>query len=209
MLHEPSFLFFSIQTNPYTNRDIRVRIGTMKIGLEILALVCLSAIALVFILKLKDVLIRLYITLQGPFFGATSDERIRDLIQLAKIKPGDKVVDLGSGDGCVLIALAQKYNIEAVGYEIDPKYVKISREKIAEAGLNHKITIHDQSFWEADISKFDMVVIFCVPRFLKRIEQKFTKELKSSANVYSIFFRFPTWKPVKELGDIRMYRKKT
>lgn len=181
----------------------------MKLGLEILALVCLSAIGLIFILKLKEILIRLFITLQGPFFGATSDERIHDLLTLVKLKPGDMVVDLGSGDGRVLIALAQEYDIQAVGYEIDPKYVKLSKEKITEAGLADKITIYDQNFWEADISSFDVVVIFCVPRFLPRIERKFAKELKRGATVYSIFFRFPTWKPIKELGDIRVYRKKS
>ena len=177
--------------------------------LELVFLTLIAITALFIVKELVRTVVRFYITFQGPFFAPTSDERITDLLKLVKIKPGSIVTDLGSGDGRVLIALAKKFKIKAVGYEIDPKYVSISRELIKKEKLEKVIEIKAESFWEADLSHYDVIIMYCVPRFLRKMELKLEKEAKSTTQILSVFFKFPTWKPVEQQGDILLYRKKS
>lgn len=65
----------------------------------------------------------------GAVFAKSDEKLIATMIQLAKVKPGEKAVDLGSGDGSVIIALA-KAGAEAHGYELNPFLVWLSRRQI-------------------------------------------------------------------------------
>lgn len=148
-----------------------------------------------------------WLTLQGPFFHPTSEKRMNDLLEIIELKPNDVVIDLGSGDGRVLIELVKKFpKIKAIGYEIDPKFVKISKEKIKAAGLLDKqIEIRDQSFWEADLNEADVLVVYCIEKFMKKLEQQLALQLKKVTPIYSVYFRFPNWQPIKTKGDIKLY----
>ncbi len=175
--------------------------------LELLALLFLVAGAFFLVKEFIRTLVRFYVTLKGPFYAATSVERIEQIIEMAKLKPGMRVVDLGSGDGRILIELVKAApEILAIGYEIDPKYVKLSRKKIAEAGLEDKIKIEQKSFWQADFSQDDIITVYCLQRFMERLEKKLRAEIKPDCKVISVFFQFPHWQPKKELGDIRLYQ---
>lgn len=148
----------------------------------------------------------LYFTSRSVF-AETSDTRIKQFMSLVPLKKGMIAADLGSGDGRILIKLAQKANLTAVGYEIDPKLVKLSRAKIAEAGLSSRITIKQQSFWRAELGNFDLVTVYGVQEMMPRLEKKLLKELKKGASIVSVYFKFPSWMEKKRLGDIRLYQK--
>lgn len=153
-------------------------------------------------------LIQFFIILQGPFFAPCSNHRIRQIIKLAKLKPNMKIADLGSGDGRVLIELIKTNpRVIAVGYEIDPKYIHLSKKNIKHAGLDKMITIKNQSFWQADLTNYDLITLYCTQNFMKKLEKKLKSEIKTSARVISVYFKFPTWQPTQVLGEIKLYRK--
>jgi tRNA A58 N-methylase Trm61 len=171
-----------------------------------LILTILIALALVLLGVFIRALIKFAIALQGPFFAPVSYQRIKQIIKLAGLKPGMKVADLGSGDGRILIKLVKTQpKIKAIGYEIDPKYVKLSRKKIKKEGLENKIIIKNTSFWKADLSSFDVITIYCTQNFMKKLEKKLKAEIGRSTKVISVYFHFPTWKVKKILGDIKLY----
>lgn len=175
--------------------------------LELLALLFLTIGAFFLIKELIRTLVRFWVTLNGPFYAPTSDKRIKQIIKLAELKPGMKVADLGSGDGRILIELVKaEPKITAVGYEIDPKYIKLSRKKIKEAGLEKQIEIRAQNFWQADLSQFDVITVYCVQRFMGRLEKKLKDEIGKKTKVISVFFYFPHWQPKEKLGDIKLYQ---
>jgi tRNA G46 methylase TrmB len=175
---------------------------------QVLILIFLIGLSIVFLFKLKETLIRLYVSLQGPFFAPTSYQRIKQINQLAKLKPGMKVADLGSGDGRILIELIKANpKVTAVGIELDPKYVKLATKNVRAAKLTKQIQIKHASFWEVDLSGYDVITVYCVQRFMGKFEKKLKKEIKKSCKVISVFFQFPTWKPKERLGDIRLYKK--
>lgn len=140
-----------------------------------------------------------------PFFQ-TSEQKISTIIKLAQIKPGQKAADLGSGDGRILMALA-KMGVNATGYEIIPLRAEKSRKKIKEAGLEEKARVYVQDFWQADLSGFDVVIIYGVTRIMGRLQEKLEKESPAGTRIISHHFPFPGWKETKKSDNIYLYVK--
>ena len=86
---------------------------------------------------------------RGAIYDPSSYEETRLMADLAEIAPGEKAADLGSGDGRVLIALAQR-GAEAHGYEVNPVLVAIARRNIRSQGLQGKAFVHWGNFWRQE-----------------------------------------------------------
>jgi len=143
----------------------------------------------------------------GAIYVPTKPGIVKKMINLADIKPGDKAVDLGSGDGRLVIALA-KAGAEAHGYEINRFLVCLARKNIRQAGLSDRAFILLKSFWEQDFSKFDIVTIYGMSHIMKKLELKLKKELKPNAKVVSNSFTFPNWQHSKKEEGVYLYENK-
>lgn len=142
----------------------------------------------------------------GAFFAQTTPDLAKKILLLADIKPGQKAVDLGSGDGRLVIAMA-KLGIESHGYEINPFLVILSKFKIYKAGLGNKAFVYWGSFWQKDLSGYDIIVLYGISYIMNDLELKLKKELKIGAKVVSNYFRFPHWASEKQEGNICLYKK--
>ena len=71
----------------------------------------------------------------------TPQEVVDRMLELAQVKKGDVVYDLGSGDGRIVVTAAKKYGVRAIGFEIDPERIKESTENIKKAGVGHLVEI--------------------------------------------------------------------
>ena len=142
----------------------------------------------------------------GAFFASSKKEIVKTMVLLSDIKPGEKAIDLGSGDGRLVIALAKK-GAQAHGYEINPLLVFLSRNNIKQAGLQGKAFIHFGNFWLLDFSEFDVVTVYGISHMMKRLEVKLKKELRPGARVVSNYFVFPNWPPSKKENSVRLYKK--
>ena len=92
-----------------------------------------------------------------PFVPSTK-ARVESLLALSGMRPGDTVVDIGSGDGRIVIACAQAGAI-AHGYEINPLLVWWSRRRIRALGLGDRATIFATNFWRVDFSDYDIIFV--------------------------------------------------
>jgi len=152
-------------------------------------------------------LVLLYFSWQGAPFVPTNQKVVEAMVKLAEVKPGDKAVDLGSGDGRLVIALAQA-GAEAHGYEINPLLVLWARRRIKKAGLASKAFIHLKSFWSVDLSVFNIVTFFGIPYILNKLEKKLSQELKPGARVASHAFALKSWnQPVQHQHGVYLYMK--
>lgn len=142
----------------------------------------------------------------GPVFVPSADDKLRAMLKLPKLTKRSKVIDLGSGDGKVLIALAKQFGVKGTGVEINGILVNRSRKKIAEAGLNKQLTILKQSFWDTDLSKYDVVFFYGTSYVMKKLEEKLQKEMKKGSQFVSNYFRLPNLKPVKTVNNVRLYQ---
>jgi methylase of polypeptide subunit release factors len=116
------------------------------------------------------------------------------------------LIDLGSGDGRIVIAFAQK-GIESYGYEIIPliylwSLINVKSKNVKKA----KIFLGD--YWRVDLSQFDYVTVWGTPYMMERLEKKLQKELHPGAKVVSNHFQFPNWKAKSKKNDVYLYVSK-
>lgn len=149
-------------------------------------------------------LMLLYTVVSGAPYLPTDHKSINQMLLASNVGALTKMVDIGSGDGRIVIAFA-KAGAEAHGYEINPLLVWYSRWKIRRAGLEKRAFIHLSSFWKADLSTFTVVTVFGITQIMPKLERKLQLELPEGAKVLSHIFVFPTLKLIEERPQVRVY----
>jgi SAM-dependent methyltransferase len=136
-------------------------------------------------------------------FVPTPHEVVSRMLELAEIKKGDILYDLGSGDGRIVLAAAKVFGIRAVGFEIDPVLVKDSRQMIKQAGMEELVEIREQDIRTIDFSPASVVTMYLYPAANLRLRPVLMRELKPGARVISHDFGMGSWKPdrVERLKD--------
>lgn len=129
-------------------------------------------------------------------FVPTPQEVVDKMIELAGVKKGDTVYDLGSGDGRIVITAAKK-GARAVGFEIDPDLLKESRENIKKAGVAERAEIRQQDILTVDLSPASVVTMYLLPDVNLKLKPKILSQLKPGSRVVSHAFDMGDWKPNK------------
>ena len=143
----------------------------------------------------------------GASYEVTSNDKMKKMIQFAKVRGGEKIADLGSGNGKLVIEFAKR-GAEAHGYEINPFLVLLSKWKINREGLRGKAFVHWKSFWKEDLGRFDVVLIFQVGYIMGALEKKLKREARKKIRIVSNNWRFPKLKCIKEKDKIYYYEIK-
>ncbi len=144
---------------------------------------------------------------KGAPYVPTDDETIQNILALAEIKKGQEVVDLGSGDGKMIIQFAKSGAI-ATGYEISPVLVWLTKYKIWKNKLSGNAYVYKRDFWKEDLSQFDVVILFGIPYIMDELAQKLSTELHPHAKIISNKFEFPSWKAKRKMGRATLYTLK-
>ena len=165
----------------------------------------ISATIIILLLLLLLLLIISPILLGAPYYP-TNNNGVRAILKLADVKKGEKAIDLGSGDGRLVIALA-KEGAETHGIEINPVLVLISRIRIRKANLHGKAFIQWGSFWNVKFNEYDIITIFGIKGIMGKLEKRLKNEGKTEARILSHAFKFPTWKARKEINGNYLYKK--
>ena len=129
-------------------------------------------------------------------FVPTPQDVVKPMLELAEVTAGDQVVDLGSGDGRVVITAAREYGSRAVGYELDAVLVERSRRAVQEQGLDRLARIEERDLFTADLSQADVVVVFLPASLLQRLGPQLAR-LRPGARVLSHEFLIPGLPPAK------------
>ncbi len=118
---------------------------------------------------------------------------VRQMLELAKVGPGDVVYDLGSGDGRLPIIAAQKYGARGVGVEIDPTLVRLSRQNARDAGVSDRVVFIEGDLFTTDISAATVITLYLSTSVLRDLESKLKKELHPGTRIVSHQFWFLGW----------------
>lgn len=143
---------------------------------------------------------------RGSFFVPTRRKYVPRLIEMLEIKAGERVVDLGSGDGRLMAAIVAAGGV-AYGYEHNPLFVWRSRWNFKKLGIADRAVVYPENFWSADLSRYDAVVIYGIPYIMARLEKKLRDELRPGARVVSYSFSFPNWAPIQKEKMVYLYRQ--
>ena len=129
-------------------------------------------------------------------FVPSPQEVVDKMIDLAEVKKGDVVYDMGSGDGRIVIAAAKK-GARAVGFEIDGDLIKESRENIRKAGVQNLAEIRQQDILTVDFSPATVVTMYLLPDVNLKLKPNLLNQLKPGSRVVSHSFDMGDWKPNK------------
>ena len=123
---------------------------------------------------------------KGPdaAFVSTPLDVVEKMLDAAQVTKEDVVVDLGSGDGRILIAASRRYGCKSVGYEINPQLVTLSRSKVQDLGLGKLVTIEAMDLFSVDLSGASVVTLYLgAPNNAKLLPQ--LVRLKPGARIVS------------------------
>ncbi|EKD63427.1 MAG: hypothetical protein ACD_51C00280G0010 [uncultured bacterium] len=152
----------------------------------------------------------LYALIWGAPFVPTPLARVRTMLKLANIKKGEKVYDLGCGDGRLVHLASREHGANAIGFELSPFIYMYA--KICQPFWRSKAKIKFKNFYSQNISDADVIVCYLMPETLKRFQTEL-KKLRKGTRVISYAFRIPDLKlihsepkvPEKNLSPIWVY----
>jgi tRNA G37 N-methylase Trm5 len=127
----------------------------------------------------------------------TPQEVVDRMLELAQVKKGDVVYDLGSGDGRIVVTAAKKYGVKAIGFEIDPQRIKESHENIKKAGVENLVEIRQQDIRTVDLSAASVLTMYLLPEVNLMIRPAIWKQMKPGSRIVSHDFDMGDWKPLK------------
>jgi tRNA1(Val) A37 N6-methylase TrmN6 len=132
----------------------------------------------------------------APYYP-TPETVVEKMLQLGGLKAGEKMFDLGSGDGRIVIMAAQKFHAEAVGVELDKDLWKLSTDKIRKLGLEKTARIVNGDLLKQNYGSADLVTVYLLPGFIDKVQPLLDRQLKKGARVVSHDFEFSNWTPEK------------
>lgn len=131
---------------------------------------------------------------ENPFVP-TPIEVVDRMLELAEVKKGDVVYDLGSGDGRIVIRAAKKFGVKAVGIEMDSWLLDKARKDARAAGVSHLVAFRAEDALKADISRATVVTLYMLPWFNEAMKPSLKKFLKPGARIVAHDFGIEGWKP--------------
>ncbi|HET8622967.1 MAG TPA: methyltransferase domain-containing protein, partial [Gemmatimonadales bacterium] len=128
-------------------------------------------------------------------FVPTNIDVALGMLRLAAVTPRDVVFDLGSGDGRLVIAAAQRYGARGVGIDIDPSLVADATRNADTAGVAERVTFRKADLFESDLRQATVVTLYLTRSLNLRLRPKLFRELRPGARVVSNNFDMDDWQP--------------
>ena len=119
------------------------------------------------------------------------------MLTLAEVGPDDYVIDLGSGDGRLVMGSVARYKARgATGIEIDASLVTQAAEEARNAGLADRVKFIAGDLFAARVDHATVVTLYLLPSIMGEVEAKLARELRPGTRVVSHDYSLPSWKPV-------------
>jgi len=129
-----------------------------------------------------------------PFVRSTP-EVIDRMLEMARVKAGDLIYDIGSGDGAIIIRAAKKYGVRGVGIEIDEDLVLKARSNAFREKVEHLVEFRAQDAFTVDISPATVVTLYMLPDFNAKLRPILDRQLKPGTRVVSHDYPIEGWVP--------------
>ncbi len=152
-----------------------------------------KSIAIIETVKGKKVL-----DLDVPFVP-TPLEIVNEMLAMTRIRPEDKLYDLGCGDGRIVITAAKKHNIDCIGIDLDPRRLQECSSNALKASVSDKVTFVQNNFFDVDLRDASIVSIYLLSNVNLKLRSKLFNELRPGSRVISHDFSMDKWLPDKRV----------
>lgn len=130
----------------------------------------------------------------GPY--VPTPQRVVDaMLGMAGVTDRDYVIDLGSGDGRIVITAARKYGARGKGYDIDSDLVQRSNLAARKLKLEQRVRFEERDVLQADIREATVITLYLLPDMMQALRAKLLRELRPGTRIVSHDFDFGNWKP--------------
>jgi protein-L-isoaspartate O-methyltransferase len=145
----------------------------------------------------------------APYYP-TPESIVEKMLQLGGLKAGEKMFDLGSGDGRIVIMAAEKFRADAVGVEWDKELFRQSMERIQALKLQKTARIINGDILQQDYSSADLITVYLLPLSNDKVRPILDKQLKKGTRIVAHDFEFKDWKaekvePIDDDGEGRSH----
>ena len=130
----------------------------------------------------------------GPYVPSPQSV-VADMLKIAGIGPSDFVIDLGSGDGRIVLTAAKVYGARGFGVEIQDNLVKLSNEAARNEGLADRVKFIKQDLFKTDISQATILTMYLLPNTVNMLSEKLQSELKPGTRILSHDYGLSGWIP--------------
>jgi len=140
-------------------------------------------------------------------YDPTPPKMVDAMLDLAALKPGDRLYDLGSGDGRIVIAAAKRYGVHAVGLEVDPSLIERANENARREGVEELVQFRKEDIFTADYSDATVVTLFLGYELNLKLRPRLRASLAPGTRVVSYEYDMGLWKPevTRYVGGHRIY----
>ena len=135
----------------------------------------------------------------GPYVP-TPDSVVEAMLTLARVGPKDFLIDLGSGDGRIVITAAKKFGARGFGVDIDETLVRASNLAAAREGVGDRVTFRRQDLFQTAIGEATVVTIYLLPDTVNMLRGKLLRELRPGTRVVSHDYPIDGWTPAQTLS---------
>jgi len=127
-------------------------------------------------------------------YVVSPQEIVDRMLELANLRPGEMVYDLGSGDGRILVTAVSRYKAKAVGVEISDELVKNTSDRLRKLGLENDARVIHDDMRNVDLSPADVVTMYLATDANEELRPNLEKYLKPGARVVTHDYAVPGWK---------------
>ena len=140
-------------------------------------------------------------------YVATRSATVDTMLDMARVGPEDYVIDLGTGDGRILLAAAEQRGARGLGVDLDPALVREARGNAEDLGVADRVTFAEQDLFETDLSRASVVTMFLLPEVNLRLRPVLLEQLEPGSRVVSNRFDMGDWRPddVRRTGGYNAY----
>jgi len=124
----------------------------------------------------------------------TPQDVVARMLQVARVVPGDYLIDLGSGDGRIVITAAKQFGARGFGVDLNPERIQESNENARKAGVTDRVSFYQRDLFETDLSQATVITMYLLPRVNIELRPKLL-QLRPGTRVVSHDFSMEEWKP--------------
>lgn len=136
---------------------------------------------------------------RGPIldvpYASTRPETIALMLEMGDVGPDDFVIDLGTGDGRILIAAARERGARGLGVDIDPVMIRRAEANARRAGVADRVRFEVADLFETPLHEADVVTMYLLPEVNLELRPRLLAELRPGARVVSHAFDMGDWRP--------------
>jgi cyclopropane fatty-acyl-phospholipid synthase-like methyltransferase len=128
------------------------------------------------------------------------NEVVETMLKLAEVKASDTVIDLGCGDGRIVVMAAERFGAKGIGYDLNPERIKEANENAIRAKVQDKVKFMEKNLFDADIKAASVVTLYLLPGVNEKLKPRLLSDLKPGTRVVSHSFEMgEDWKPEKTI----------